>query len=150
MTDYFCYQLPIGYLTIFSKDAAIIEVKFAQTSGGKENKILQEAYQQLQEYFRGERKVFNLSMQPNGTDFQKKVWEKLTTIGFGETISYQDLADAIGNKKACRAVGNANNKNPLPIFIPCHRVVGKSGKLVGYAGGLEVKKQLLELEQKCQ
>ncbi len=97
--------------------------------------------------FRGLRNEFDLPLAATGTDFQNKVWHALTTIPYGETWSYQDLANAIGNPKAVRAVGLANGKNPISIVVPCHRVIGKSGKLTGYAGGVERKQRLLALEQ---
>ncbi|MDO5305693.1 MAG: methylated-DNA--[protein]-cysteine S-methyltransferase, partial [bacterium] len=92
------------------------------------------------------RTVFNLKLAPKGTPFQKKVWAELLKIPYGKTVSYQDIAVSIGNPDACRAVGMANNKNPIPIFIPCHRVIGKNGNLTGYAGGLDCKQALLEIE----
>ncbi|MBQ5599966.1 MAG: methylated-DNA--[Lachnospiraceae bacterium] len=110
--------------------------------------ILEKAYKQLKEYFVGERKEFDLPLDPVGTEFQMKVWEALQTIPYGETRTYKEIAVQIGNENASRAVGMANNRNPLPIFIPCHRVVGADGGIVGYAGGTEVKAALLELEKK--
>ena len=101
----------------------------------------------MREYFEGEREIFTIPLAPKGTPFQQRVWAALREIPYGATRSYKELAIAVGNEKACRAVGMANNRNPLPIFIPCHRVVGSDGKLVGYAGGLDVKKHLLELEK---
>ncbi|PFG58622.1 methylated-DNA-[protein]-cysteine S-methyltransferase [Vibrio sp. ES.051] len=109
--------------------------------------ILRQTVIQLNEYFCGLRNEFDLPLAATGTDFQNQVWLALTTIPYGETWSYQDLANAIGNPKAVRAVGLANGKNPLSIVVPCHRVIGKSGKLTGYAGGLECKQRLLALEQ---
>lgn len=113
----------------------------------KETLLLKEAAKQLSEYFSGKRKTFELPLAPSGTEFQKKVWDTLKQIPYGETMSYGEVAKKIGNDKACRAVGMANNKNPIPIIIPCHRVIGSNGKLVGYGGGLDIKKKLLELEQ---
>jgi len=104
------------------------------------------AHTQLQEYFAGKRKVFDLELAPSGTDFQKKVWQALLKIPYGKTATYKEIAAAIGHPKAARAVGMACNKNPIAIIIPCHRVVGSNGSLTGYAGGLEMKKRLLELE----
>lgn len=101
---------------------------------------------QLDDYFQGNLKIFDLGLSLQGTDFQKKVWHALTQIPYGKTISYGDLAQRIGNPKACRAVGLANGKNPIPIIIPCHRVIGKNGKLTGFGGGIPVKQHLLELE----
>jgi len=110
--------------------------------------VLVQAKQQLGEYFKGERHEFELPLAATGTEFQTNVWRALTTIPFGDTWSYQDLANAINNPKAVRAVGLANGKNPISIIVPCHRVIGKNGKLTGYAGGVEIKQKLLELEQK--
>lgn len=109
--------------------------------------ILQETVRQLQEYFAGERTEFSIPLAPQGTEFQKKVWKALLRIPYGETRSYGEIAQMVGNSKASRAVGMANHNNPIPILIPCHRVIGKNGKLTGYAGGLEKKTALLELER---
>jgi methylated-DNA-[protein]-cysteine S-methyltransferase len=114
----------------------------------KETDILKEASSQLHEYLQGKREVFNLPLAPKGTPFRKSVWKCLCEIPYGETKSYKDIAKAIGNEKACRAVGQANNKNPIPIFIPCHRVIGTNGSLIGYRTGLQTKKLLLEIEKK--
>lgn len=103
-------------------------------------------YDQLQEYFFGKRKTFDLPLAIEGTEFQIKVWKALSEIPYGTTCSYKDIAIKIGNCKASRAVGMANNKNPIPIIVPCHRVIGASGKLVGYAGGLNIKQKLLNVE----
>ena len=110
--------------------------------------VLQEAARQLGEYFGGTRKVFDLPLQPRGTAFQQSVWRALCDIPYGQTRSYAHLAEQIGRPKACRAVGMANHKNPIPILIPCHRVVGADGSLTGYAGGTDMKKALLDLESK--
>lgn len=107
-----------------------------------------EAVRQLQEYFRGERKEFDLPLAPEGTDFQLNVWRSLRTIPYGDTISYAQLAQRIGNPKAVRAVGLANGCNPIPIIIPCHRVIGSDGSLTGFGGGLSNKRKLLDLESK--
>ena len=106
-----------------------------------------EAEKQLREYFDGSRDSFDLKLNPQGTVFQTAVWEQLQNIPYGELCSYKDVATAVGNPKASRAVGMANNKNPIPIIIPCHRVVGASGKLTGYAHGLDMKKSLIDMEQ---
>ena len=103
-----------------------------------ETPLLREAAKQLNEYLAGKRKVFDLPLDPEGTQFQKAVWKALTGIPFGETRTYRNIAESVGNPKACRAVGMANNKNPIAILIPCHRVIGADGKLVGYAGGLDI------------
>lgn len=117
-------------------------------SGQEQTPVLQEALRQLGEYFDGTRKVFDLPLQPRGTAFQQRVWRALCDIPYGQTRSYAHLAEQIGRPKACRAVGMANHKNPIPILIPCHRVVGADGSLTGYAGGLAMKKALLDLESK--
>lgn len=102
---------------------------------------------QIDEYFQGRRKSFNLPLQFKGTEFQIKVWQELANIPYGDTCSYKDIAERINRPKAYRAVGMANNKNPFPIILPCHRVIGSQGQLTGYAGGLDIKKFLLQLEQ---
>jgi methylated-DNA-[protein]-cysteine S-methyltransferase len=113
----------------------------------KETPLIRKAAKQLNEYLAGRRKTFELPLDPEGTPFQKAVWKTLTGIPYGESRTYKDIAETVGNPKACRAVGMANNKNPIAILIPCHRVIGAGGKLVGYAGGLDIKKKLLELEK---
>jgi O-6-methylguanine DNA methyltransferase len=102
---------------------------------------------QLKDYLDGRRKRFDLPLKPEGTDFQKKVWEALTKIPYGETRSYQDIAEAVGNRNASRAVGLACGRNPILIVIPCHRVIGKNGKLTGFSSGLELKQSLLDMEK---
>ncbi|MEE9168363.1 MAG: methylated-DNA--[protein]-cysteine S-methyltransferase, partial [bacterium] len=97
-------------------------------------------------YFRGKRMTFSVPIRFDGTDFQNKVWHALTEIPYGQTVTYKEVAEKIGNPKAVRAVGNANNRNPIAIVVPCHRVIGADGKLVGYGGGLEMKEKLLKLE----
>ena len=111
-----------------------------------ENSIVFDAFKQLKEYFKRERKEFNLKLEIIGTEFQKRVWRELLKIPYGKTITYNQLAINLGDKKAIRAAAAANGANPLPIVIPCHRVIGSDGNLVGYGGGLEVKQKLLELE----
>ena len=111
-----------------------------------ENSIVFDAFKQLKEYFKRERKEFNLKLEIIGTEFQKRVWKELLNIPYGQTITYNQLAINLGDKKAIRAAAAANGANPLPIVIPCHRVIGSNGNLVGYGGGLEVKQKLLELE----
>ena len=113
----------------------------------KETPLNKEAATQIKEYLKGSRKDFDLPLKPEGTDFQLRVWQALLAIPYGETRSYQEIAEQAGNIKACRAVGLANNRNPIAIIIPCHRVIGKNGSLTGYGGGLEIKARLLELEK---
>lgn len=145
------YQSPIGALTILSGDKGIKAIKFYEDekvkAQGRTNEMTRWAVKELEEYFQGKRKVFTVPCVSQGTDFQKRVWEALTRIPYGETRTYKEIAVEIGNPGASRAVGMANNKNPVPIIIPCHRVIGSDGKLTGYAGGLEVKEFLLNLER---
>ncbi len=177
MKSIFYYQTDLGQIGIAEEDNKITNVFFktdichiqdadinnnrdlkdsaVQISGVslenyclKETDILKEASSQLYEYLHGKRRVFNLPLSPNGTEFMKRVWNCLCDIPFGETKSYKEIAIAVGNEKACRAVGQANNRNPIPIFIPCHRVIGTNGKLIGYSGGLQIKVSLLEIEKR--
>ncbi len=113
----------------------------------KETPLIREAHNQLEAYFSGKLCFFSLPLFPWGTEFQVRVWNELQKIPYGETITYGELACRIGNSKASRAVGMANGRNPLPVFIPCHRVVGAHGELVGYTGGLDIKIKLLQLEK---
>ncbi|MCC7460285.1 MAG: methylated-DNA--[protein]-cysteine S-methyltransferase [Proteobacteria bacterium] len=112
----------------------------------KNTATIAQAKKQIAEFLNGKRNSFHLELNPHGTDFQKKVWNALKRIPYGQTRCYQDIARSVGSPKAVRAVGMANNKNPLPLVIPCHRVIGKNGSLVGYAGGIPLKKKLLKLE----
>ena len=151
MKKIFFYDTKIGKIGIAEESGAITDLYFSgEETDSKaileETVILKETNKQLQEYFAGKRKVFDLPLAPKGTEFQQKVWQALKEIPFGQTRSYGEIAKRIGQPKASRAVGGANNRNPLPIFIPCHRVIGANGKLVGYAGGLEIKKILLNVE----
>lgn len=113
----------------------------------RETALLSEARAQLMAYFAGQLRTFTLPLAPAGTAFQRRVWQVLRGIPYGETVSYKEVARRIGNEKATRAVGQANNRNPLPIFIPCHRVIGANGAMVGYGGGLGIKEKLLALEK---
>ena len=151
MMLYFSYSTSIGDITIFQDEDYICRIDFGKTQGeGKkeETPLIKECAKEIHEYLQGKRKKFSVKVIPHGTDFQLKVWDALLEIPYGTTASYKDIAVKIGNEKACRAVGNANNKNPIPIIIPCHRVIGQNGKLVGYAGGLGIKEFLLNLEKK--
>ena len=114
----------------------------------KDTPLISSAKRQLDEYFQGNRKSFDLPLAPSGTQFQQKVWNALCTIPYGETRSYKEIAAQIQNPKGCRAVGMANNRNPIMIIIPCHRVIGSNGSLVGYAGGLDIKQWLLAHEKR--
>ena len=140
-------QSPVGPLTLSGTDAAVTGLHFGDVSSGLHGApLLERAAAELAEYFAGHRRTFTVPLAPSGTPFQRKVWDALREIPYGETVRYKDIAARIGNPRACRAVGLANNRNPISIFIPCHRVVGADGSLVGYGGGLPVKKLLLELE----
>lgn len=144
----FTMQSPIGLLTIEETDGAITALRFGgETVSPPPTPLLQRAAQQLTEYFAARRRTFDLPLRPQGTVFQQAAWSALCDIPYGQTRTYAQQAAAIGNPKACRAVGMANHCNPLPLFIPCHRVIGAGGKLTGYAGGLAIKRFLLELEQ---
>jgi methylated-DNA-[protein]-cysteine S-methyltransferase len=112
-----------------------------------ETPLIKNAALQLKEYFEGKTKIFDLPLSLNGTDFQLKVWKALQNLPYGETRSYGELAALAGNPRASRAIGMANNRNPIPVIIPCHRIIGSDGNLTGYAGGLELKQKLLELEK---
>jgi methylated-DNA-[protein]-cysteine S-methyltransferase len=145
------FQSPFGLLQLRSTATILLNVKWVVEKDEEETvtrPILDQAAQQLDDYFKGERKSFNLSIEPRGTVFQQKVWNVLRKIPYGQIWTYQDVANAIDSPKAPRAVGRANNKNPLAIIIPCHRVIGTNGLLTGYAGGLEIKKDLMDLEKK--
>ena len=140
----------IGPLRIVESDKGISEISFSSETKDiivEKTKGIQKAMMQLEEYFRGQRKEFSLPLDIQGTPFQIQTWKALLTIPYGTTWTYKQLAKAIGNEKASRAVGNANNKNKIAIIIPCHRVIGTNGKLVGYAGGLLVKQHLLDIEK---
>ena len=146
------YNSPVGGLLAEVENGFLVRLDFAdgiQAEGknGNESALMTQVVMQLDEYFRGARKNFNLPLNPAGTGFQRKVWEVLLTIPYGETRAYREIAEAAGCPKGFRAVGMANNKNPIAIIIPCHRVVGSNGKLVGYAGGLDRKEALLALER---
>ena len=140
-------QSPVGPLTLEGTETALLALRFGALGQGGAAPVLELAARQLAEYFAGERRVFTVPLSPAGTPFQKRVWEALPSIPYGETSTYGAVAQRIGNPNACRAVGMANNRNPLPIFIPCHRVVGRDGSLTGYAGGLDRKQFLLDLER---
>lgn len=141
---------PIGVLTLVEEEGALAEVRFGQRLAGEalcDTPVLLQAAQELDEYFQGKRHDFSVPIAPKGTPFQLKCWTALVQIPYGETRTYAQQAAAIGQPKASRAVGMGNHRNPLPIFIPCHRVIGKNGTLTGYAGGLEMKEYLLTLER---
>lgn len=142
------YYSPLGIIELSASEKAISSLYFVDKASDEisENKILDKCKKQLDEYFNHKRKDFSLSLDFRGTDFQKKVWNELLKIPFGKTISYLQLAKRLGDEKSIRAVGSANGKNPISIIVPCHRIIGSNGNLVGYGGGLEKKKWLLEFE----
>lgn len=151
MINLFYYETKLGTISIAEENGYITNIytgklKLDTNYVLKETDLIRTAFVQISEYLDAKRKEFNLPLNPKGTNFQKRVWDKLRTIKYGETKSYMQIAELVGNPKACRAVGNANNKNPILLAIPCHRVIGKDGKLVGFGAGLDVKKFLLELE----
>lgn len=153
-TYYYQYPTALGDITITCTEDAITAIHpLGALPAGVNNigenvrtAIMDKAFLEIKEYLEGKRKTFDVPLAPKGTAFQQKVWNALRTIPYGETRSYSEIAEMIGNPKACRAVGMANNKNPIIIMIPCHRVIGKNGSLVGYACGLEKKEYLLNLE----
>ena len=150
MPIYF-YESDIGKVGIIENSGRITHLYFTNAPLPKdiqidETPILREAGQQLKSYLAGKLKEFSLPLAPIGTDFMKQVWASLCEIPYGETVTYKEIAIKIGAPNAARAVGLANNRNPIPIFIPCHRVIGTNGALTGYRGGLELKKRLLDLE----
>lgn len=143
------YKTIIGNIEIIEEDKYIIGVNFNTESSieDKETELIKETYKQIKEYIEGKRKIFDIPIKMKGTEFQKKVWKELTKIPYGETRSYKQIAEGIGKPKASRAVGMANHNNPIAIIVPCHRVIGTNNKLVGYAGGLDIKEKLLKIEK---
>ena len=142
---------PLASITIASNGEAITGVAFgAKEFPGKNkpSKLTNDAANEIQEYLAGKRRNFTVSVAPEGTPFQQEVWEALTHVPFGQTVTYGELAEMVGRPTAARAVGGANNKNPIPLIIPCHRVIGANGNLVGYAYGLRLKQFLLDLERR--
>ncbi|MDF2519491.1 MAG: methylated-DNA--[protein]-cysteine S-methyltransferase [Clostridia bacterium] len=144
------YSSPIGSIEIVSDESSILELEFVEEMGQAHDKapeVLKRALTQLDEYFKGKRKAFDLELKLKGTEFQKGVWQQLQKVPYGNTASYGDIAKAVGNEKASRAVGGANNKNKIAIIIPCHRIVGSKGEMTGYAGGIWRKEWLLQHEK---
>ncbi|MER6157801.1 methylated-DNA--[protein]-cysteine S-methyltransferase [Streptomyces sp. NPDC001868] len=146
---------PYGPLTLVADDGVLCGLYMTEqrhrppeeSFGGRDDTLFAEAEEQLEAYFAGESKEFTVELRLHGTPFQRRVWEQLARIPYGETRSYGELADALGNPKASRAVGLANGKNPVGIIVPCHRVVGSDGSLTGYGGGMERKRRLLDFER---
>lgn len=154
MNSIYFYETSIGRIGIADNGEAVTGLFFAGDVNPPagctiaETPLIKKASVQLNEYLEGKRKSFDVPVSLEGTAFQKAVWEALTEIPYGETRSYRQIAERIGNPKACRAVGMANNKNPVAVIVPCHRVIGANGKLVGYGGGIDLKEKLLALEKK--
>lgn len=154
MENSYSFQSPIGFLTICEQDNQLTRLYLDNQDRGilqsrnfeYHSDFLHEVYHQLNEYFAGKRKIFDLPVDSKGTAFQKAVWRELQKIPYGETRSYEDIAVAIGNKKAVRAIGQANGRNPIMIVVPCHRVIRKNGDISGFACGVEAKRYLLNLE----
>ena len=147
---------PVGKLRLVGSDRGLVAVSWEskrssvprlETMEDPHHPVLVEAARQLDQYFAGQRKEFELKLEFRGTDFQKRVWDELLKIPFGETRTYGEIARRLGNVNAMRAVGAANGRNPIPIIAPCHRVIGASGALVGFGGGLEVKEYLINFER---
>lgn len=151
MTSAWTRETPIGVLTLTEEAGALTGVLFGPDAPEgalrMETPLIRRAFAQLEEYFRGERKAFDLPMDARGTPFQRRCWRALLEIPYGQTRTYAQQAQAVGSPRAYRAVGMANHVNPLPVLIPCHRVVRADGSLTGYAGGLKIKRKLLEIEQ---
>lgn len=145
------YTFPCGVFAIGQEGGYIVSIQRVQTPGdqaGTPTRLTDQMAQQLHEYFQGRRQDFQVPYLLKGTPFQKQVWAALCQIPYGQTRSYLDIARSIGNPRGCRAVGMANHKNPLMILVPCHRVIGADGSLGGYAGGVETKRFLLDLERR--
>lgn len=150
MSNLFFYETDLGIIGIRDNNNAITEVFYSKSKINdhlKETPLIRECFNQLKEYFQGTRREFTIPIEAEGSEFQKKVWKALLDIPYGQTRTYKEIAIAIGNEKVCRAVGMANNRNPISIIIPCHRVIGANGKLVGYGGGLDIKEKLLNIEK---
>lgn len=149
MIQYARYPCPFGWLQIGWENDVILSIRCVDEAHGCSNSspVSDIAAVQLSEYFEGRRRVFTFPMEPTGTPFQQSVWEELSRVPYGKTRTYKDIAASIGNPGAARAVGIACNRNPIWIAIPCHRVVGRNKSLTGYAGGIQMKRTLLQLEQ---
>jgi methylated-DNA-[protein]-cysteine S-methyltransferase len=142
-------QTEIGLVGLAERDGALVELALRTKSAAErlpEPDLIRRAFDQIEEYLAGGRTSFDLPLRAEGTPFMLRVWEELCGIPYGETRSYKDIAAAVGRPGAARAVGMANNRNPIALIIPCHRVIGADGSLTGYAGGLDLKRRLLELE----
>lgn len=156
MTVFTTLDTPIGTLVVAGDDSGLRHIRFpterrksrTEPDWTRDDDALGEVIEQLQAYFAGELREFDLDLAPEGTEFQRSVWSALAEISYGETVSYGELAARIGRPRASRAVGAANGANPLPIVVPCHRVIGSNGALVGFGGGLDIKEALLDTERR--
>lgn len=149
MKNGFYYETPVGRLAIVEEEGFLVKCSFfslPEDAEKVETPLVKKTFNQLQEYFSGKRKTFELPIRFHGTDFQKQVWNELLKIPYGQTATYGEIAAQVKNKNYSRAVGMANNRNPIAIIVPCHRVVGSNSSLTGYAGGLDVKEKLLCIE----
>ena len=143
----YSYNTKIGEIFIAEGNGQITNISFKKLDYPiKKSPLIEKTFIEIDEYLKGKRKTFDIPLALNGSPFQIKVWQELKKIPYGQTRTYKDIAKAAGNEKACRAVGMANNKNPIAIIIPCHRVLGQNGDLTGYAGGLDIKRKLLNIE----
>ncbi|WP_260620483.1 methylated-DNA--[protein]-cysteine S-methyltransferase [Gordonibacter massiliensis (ex Traore et al. 2017)] len=149
---HFAYRTPLGRVTIASDGRAVTALAFGEQTlpgAARATELTNRAANQLQEYFAGKRRAFDLPLAPAGTDFQKRVWKAVADVPYGETRTYSDVAAAIGSPRSCRAVGAASNKNPLPILIPCHRIVGANGSPAGSGNDAKAKAFLLDMERRA-
>lgn len=157
MTFYTMFNTPLCEIILSGNDAGLSDLHLNTGLGKRVFKLseswvrndlfFEDTKNQIDEYFRGERTIFNIKMNPAGTDFQKKVWQELYKIPFGVVCSYKHIAIAIGNPNASRAVGMANSRNPIPLIVPCHRVIGSGGQMTGFAHGIEMKKNMIQFEK---
>jgi methylated-DNA-[protein]-cysteine S-methyltransferase len=152
MENIYYYNTEIGRIGIIENGKAVTHLLWNEElppyeCREQETELTKAAAKELVEYLKGKKKQFSIPLEPSGTDFRKKVWNALIKIPYGSTMSYMQIASVVGSPKACRAVGSANHHNPIPIFIPCHRVIGANGSLTGFGGGIDLKKKLLDLEK---
>lgn len=152
MMEFYQFDTPLGWMALGEEEGAVVRLYLPNTPTPRlmphATPLLEEGAKQILEYLKGERQTFDLPLRPQGTPFQQKVWTALLNIPYGETRTYRDLAQAVDCPRGFQAVGQANSKNPIPILIPCHRVIGSSGALRGYAGGTDLQQTLLSLEMK--
>ena len=147
----YSYDTAIGRLTIMADETAIIRISLGEVPGSgsalQETSLIARTYKEIEEYLKGERKEFDIPITLSGTPFQLQVWKELQNIPYGKTCSYTEIAERVGHKGSCRAIGNANRHNPILLLVPCHRVIAQDGSLAGYAGGSHIKRKLLKMEK---